>query len=347
MRDKKIQRRKWMPLLGLGLVAGVIVVGWHLWAQNQESSHQPAQTETQGEVPPQIAALPLEPNVPKEFKSTDRATSFTEVDLSAWSKRLRYERGGMREWYASLSQKVRVGTIGRDTILEAYAYLDSNFYEQGEMQLLNLNALKNQLLDQLMQLKPLPSDLGNRLMAMYKDSRQDPVWRDYCVQHFASYYAAKWPESTLAKDNDEATRILVNLRQAADEPEGAIAGSALIGLEWLSREHKECDREQVGNLALSMAMDKSRPLHIRATAMQVCGMMGKKEAISTARILLGQSQDESCVIPALGVLGTLGNDSDLALLQSLADHASSPYIRNAAQAALQRLIVRLSLPSSS
>jgi len=335
---------RWIGYL-LGSIAVLFIAIFCIrLGEKGRSANDEAQTIKPREaLPPEALILPrdnrqpIEKSVRRDFQTAEVATSFEGADLSAMGHRLRYERGGLQSWYSSLWPRLVTSKPGRDAVLEAYAYLDSNFYQQSELDLLKLNGLKNDLLDKLMQLNPMPSDLGTRLLAMYLDARQDAVWRDYCIQHFAPYYQARWPDAARAADDGEASRFRAVLRQAANDPEGTMAGSALIGLEVLSRPPAAFDRNEVGTLALNMAVDKSRPMNIRATAIQICGLMGKKEVLSTARSLIEETQNVSCLIPAIGAIGSLGSANDASLLKSLAASSVSPYVRHAAQSAFQRL----------
>ncbi|MBN2684093.1 MAG: hypothetical protein JXR40_02325, partial [Pontiellaceae bacterium] len=147
------------------------------------------------------------------------------------------------------------------------------------MREIEINSIKNDVLDRLLRQKKLPEAMGYQLVDMFADTESDPVWRDYCVQFMSPLYERLTTEYTeytegqksnqSEKSVDELDAVREAMFAALDARDETIAGTALIGLELLSRTHEEFDREQVVAKAAKMASDDSVPTGSRMTALRL------------------------------------------------------------------------------
>jgi hypothetical protein len=63
------------------------------------------------------------------------------------------------------------------------------------MRAIEINAVKNDVLDRLLRQHMLPEGIGQQMVEMASNSDNDPVWRDYCVQFMSPFYERASAES--------------------------------------------------------------------------------------------------------------------------------------------------------
>jgi hypothetical protein len=194
-----------------------------------------------------------------------------------------------------------------------YWLLRQKCASQGDLNQESFAALKNDILDALIRQQSMPPDLGREIVGMYRDHSTDPLWRDYCVQHFAAYYERMWPAA--APDDPDRKDILAAFDEALQERDNDIAGAALLGLYGLSGKCTEADA--VGDKALAMAKDGACAAQTRVTAVAVCGLTGKAEILPEARILAQTAEVLPLRLASIAAIGSLGTQQDKELLAGL------------------------------
>jgi hypothetical protein len=184
---------------------------------------------------------------------------------------------------------------------------------------------------------------------MYRDTGHAEVWRIYCVQYFGEYYQRKWPvrdepvaAGPVAEEDPKSERCQMEraYRNALAEKNSQMAGTALLSLEELSRKYARFDRTRVEEDALALATDDACHETSRISALLVCGKMGCKNALPTARMLAQTGQSVVLRAAAIATVGDLGDQADLELIESLRN-ASDARLRGAAESALARLRKRV------
>lgn len=189
----------------------------------------------------------------------------------------------------------------------------------------HFHALRNDVVNALFAQRSPPRDLGDALIAMYRDREHDPVWRDYCIQFLGVWLGVvEDPEQQVA-----ARRILF---EATAETGTTIAGTALLSL---SRNRGRVDGKQLAQRAYAVAADSAAGLPSRITALQVCAELGHNPAADVAR-KLAPSGPATLRMSALAALGKLGGAEDLPLLEKAAG-SRDVRIRKAARKAFERL----------
>jgi hypothetical protein len=260
-------------------------------------------------------------------------------------------------------------------------YPNDRFPEK--MRPIEINAVKNDVLDKLLRQKSLPQGLGLQLVEMAGNVENDPVWRDYCTQFLPVAWERIEAESRIANteqgiskgvatesteehagrasknsvsssaargENKESVDELMAIRdamfQALDERGATLAGTALIGLENLSRTHGEFDREAIVAKASEIASDEMASAETRMTALRLASQTsmelraGSKEtAVDAARSLAQTGETVLLRSAAIVTLGELGAPDDRELLESyvLADNRQ---IAAAAKMALAKMDAR-------
>jgi hypothetical protein len=192
-----------------------------------------------------------------------------------------------------------------------------------------LNTLKNDVANVLVQQSnPLPQ-LEQELEAMYRDPATDPTWRDFCIQFLGARYA-------LTQDAKTRKAILNVLREAVCDRREMLAGTALLAFQRNIGNDMELKKEIAG-WAVKLAQDAEASKYSRTTALQVAAGMGCNDVLPLARSL---AADAGAFVPlrisAIAAVGMLGDGSDSALLDGLAN-GKEPRLHAAAKAALKRI----------
>ena len=212
---------------------------------------------------------------------------------------------------------------------------------------LPLNAIRNDLLEVLVRQQPAPpAELGELLAAIFHDRRHDVGWRDYAVQYFGHYLQAV-AQFAPERRAGAAAALRAAYAEAIAETDGSLAGSALIGVEELSRSMPEFDRGWVAETALSVAADGGAGAAARTTAFQICALAGERRAVEPASLAAADSgMPASLRASAIAALGQLAERTPeierflTTLAKAPLTDDTDPRPTLAAQAALARLRAR-------
>ncbi len=231
-------------------------------------------------------------------------------------------------------------TLGKDLaggdIDEIYRFIRSKPEDHPILEYLMLNSMKNELMDLILSQANPPLDVCNLLVEIANDPEQDEVNRDYCIQHFRNCYDVFCATNRPGIVNPEQQMLMDAYWKAIDGKEKCLPATALLGVEYLSREHNEIDRKVVGEKALNMAKDYSMSGNARATALQVCTQMGLFDALPLARVESQSGDVITLRMAAIASLGDMGNNEDVKLLETLSADTDER-IKISAQSALKRL----------
>ncbi len=245
-------------------------------------------------------------------------------------------------------------------LMEMLMFPNDRFPEK--MRDIEINAVKNDVLDRLLRQKQLPEGLGLQMVEMAENPENDPVWRDYCVQFMEPFYERRSKVQSLkvernsppaegrpkagvgssesassAQSVDELTAIHDAMFFALDERSETIAGTALIGLELLSRSHDEFDRKQIVEKAVEIASDEMASSSSRLTALRLSAMTeGSESAAGVARSLAQTGETVLLRSAAIVTLGEVGSADDRELLESFT-FAENKQIADAARLALGKM----------
>jgi len=233
-----------------------------------------------------------------------------------------------------------------DDVKALCLFLDYKYEDHKELPLLTLNALKNDALDIMLRQDKRVDGLGGQLVAMYKDKEHDDVWRDYCVQYFGIYYNHKWPGTrqdagAVVQNNEDIERKNIEDAYwvAMQEKDKSTAGTSLLNLESLSRTHPEFDRKKIADRALELAADNGCIEPSRITALRICGIMNKAEALPVARDIAQTGETVMLRMAAIATIGDLGGKDDVELVQSLVNNPEKR-IKTIAETALKKVKAR-------
>jgi len=253
--------------------------------------------------------------------------------------------GSKRSYGARAEAVQKLGTnLSSNDIQGLYVFLKSLKEEQGtKLDLLEIESVRNDVLDLLMRQTELPADLAKLMVGVFRDTKQNEVWRDYCVQHFGAFSRRKWT-SLGAAESDQDWHAMTNaLWSAAGETKTQMAGTALISMKMLSDpEYPMLDRAMVENLILQLAIDEQCGEPARVTALRLCGELGKKEALPSARVAAQTGEGFHIRLAATATIGDLGDKTDVELLETIVA-SSDKQLKPCSESALKRLKARLAV----
>ena len=231
------------------------------------------------------------------------------------------------------------------------------------MRAIEINAVKNDVLDRILRQTELPEGIGLQMVEMASNVDNDPVWRDYCIQFMQPFYERRSKVESLnvegvsqasslpsdarglqdAGGTEELEAVRETMFQALEERDSTIAGTSLIGLELLSRTHDEFDRESILSSATEIAADESASASCRLTALRLASERRTTEdteytesTAEAARMLAQTGETVLLRSAAIVTLGETGSEEDRELLESFA-LSDNKQIVAAAELALEKM----------
>lgn len=349
-------------LIGVGLVVlGLAVFVSHKKAQN-------SQEETVGRTVPQASRLPS--NGQGSSQTVASAMNVNVVAVSSPRADGELQRGADAASAEELSDPVKallgldgkernysellqaIGMLGYDlsaadvaALREMLTWSNDRFPEK--MRDIEINAVKNDVLDKLLRQTELSEGLGLQMAEMASDPSNDSVWRDYSIQFMGQFYgrfkaenvsqASRLPSEEQDRADTELSAMQEAMFAALDERSETLAGTALIGLELLSRTHEEFDRELVVEKTVEVASDEAASPSCRLTALRLASMTeGSESATGVARSLAQTGETILLRSAAIVTLGEIGTADDRELIESFT-FSENRQIVAAAKMALRKL----------
>ena len=152
-----------------------------------------------------------------------------------------------------------------------------------------LAAEKSQLMDDLLDEEPIPSDYGQVMVDLFRDLSQDVYTRDFAVQHIGLYAEAMYRRGAYDPSSPEAAQLRKALNVAADETRTIIAAAAAFrALDDVSKFDPNVDAQRLKQRLVSCAADAKASPAARVMAVQLCG----ERRISSSHSLLKRLVDD-------------------------------------------------------
>lgn len=241
--------------------------------------------------------------------------------------------------------------LGRDLALQdveaLMAFMRSADVEVTSMRPIELNSIRNDLMEVLLRQNVLPEGLGSLLVGVLGNREHGSMWRNYCLQFMTPYYERRFkdlstgqPSDTEVTSDGELQLVEQAMWQALDERDNSNAGTALLGLNELSEKFPVFDEKQVQAAMVDLAQDAAASEANRITALRLCGEQGHAEALKAARMVAQQGETVVLRCAAIATLGDLGGDEERFLLEEYAV-SGEPRIARIAQMALEKMVSRM------
>ena len=154
--------------------------------------------------------------------------------------------------------------------------------------IVRLAAVKSQLMDDLLDEEPIPSDYGQVIVGLFHDRSQDVYTRDFAVQHIGLYAEALHRRGTYDPSSPEAAQLRKALSAAADETRTIVAAAAFRALDDVSKFDPNVDAQRLKQRLVSCAADAKASPAARVMAVQLCG----ERRISSSHSLLKRIADD-------------------------------------------------------
>ena len=151
-----------------------------------------------------------------------------------------------------------------------------------------LAAEKSQLMDDLLDGEPIPSDYGQVMVGLFRDLSQDVYTRDFAVQHIGLYAEVLHRRGTYDPSSPEAAQLRKALSAAADETRTIVAAAAFRALDDVSKFDPNVDAQRLKQRLVSCAADAKASPAARVMAVQLCG----ERRISSSHSLLKRIADD-------------------------------------------------------
>jgi hypothetical protein len=199
-------------------------------------------------------------------------------------------------------------------------------------------ALKNAVMELLRGQTNLAGTWHRTLIELADDPFQHEVTRDYALQHLVDWYEDLLGDPSFEGDREE---MRAALWRGTDETTAAIAGTALLGLHRLAAQDPLLDQSAIGESALRLLVGESTSEGSRVTSVQICGQMRLTAALPSVRLLAESGASLPLRAASVAALGSMGDASDLRLLEKIGPDAATGTLRSAVTAAVNRLTARI------
>ncbi|MBN2863168.1 MAG: hypothetical protein JXN62_08415, partial [Bacteroidales bacterium] len=157
------------------------------------------------------------------IQSVDRGKFvYSEQNLSETVRELLGLNGDARH-YSSMMKSI--GQLSKELDADDVAALrdfltwPNDVFPEG-MREIEINSIKNDVLNNLLLQKELPEAIGYQLVDMFADTESDSVWKDYCVQFMSPYYeraaeefATRSEAQIISRGNSERSERFTNTKE--------------------------------------------------------------------------------------------------------------------------------------
>ena len=219
------------------------------------------------------------------------------------------------------------------------AFLWFPFGDQSDLDSLSFHSLKNDILNALIDVRPLPEGLGEELLALYAEPGLHPTMRDYILQHLPRYIGKRWPSGAPPPGDPDAEAVLNVLWEAAEDASASYAGTALNALHALYRSEALADADRLANAAVAVVLAPGANELAIISALQIAARLGLDAVLPRARQLAERSGVSTLRISAIAALGYLGETTDCERVQAILQDGD-PSLHAAAEGARRRLASR-------
>ena len=159
-----------------------------------------------------------------------------------------------------------VGKLPRDLTLEErlvlWAFIEQINIPSDEREKANLHVLKNDIMTALLNQRKPPAEFTPKMLAIHRNRSQDPVIRDYALQHLILHRRSR-------ADPAEREAIAAALWEALAETSQALSGTALLELYRMRNDLEPDDLRRLGTAAVGMAEAGQSPPPARLTATRI------------------------------------------------------------------------------
>lgn len=223
------------------------------------------------------------------------------------------------------------------------AFMKATDVNTTTMRPIELNSIRNDLMELLLRQHTLPDGIGNLLVEVLENRNHSSMWRNYCLQFMTPFYerraqelSTSQPDTKKIATDQQLHLVKQAMWKALEERHNSNAGTALLGLKALSTQFPQFDATQVRAAMVDLAQDPTASEANRITALRLCGEHGHTETLQTARAVAQKADTIVLRCAAIATLGDLGTKEDRFLLENYIT-TNEPRIARIAQVALEKI----------
>lgn len=320
---------KYFYLISCVLVLLLVVLFWDRSESNQDQQKTVSVTS---EAVGQKAAT-------KEKEPVDLTAPFDRTFQDSLPPQIQTILGFTDERSDYSARMKAIGQLSRNLTEEEITALRQFLWQpyeaESKLSLRGFNAIKNDVLAALINQEQPVIGLGLQLAEMFRDRTLDSVWRDYSVQFMATLYQTRWqPEA--GGDHPEQVVLREAYEDALRDVESTCAGTALIGMEMLSKKYPEFQEMDLSHKALIIAKQSSASEASRIAAVLMCGRFKNEKVREEVRMLAQVGETVPLRLAAVNCLAEIGEEADVYTLQSMLD-SEDQILQKAVARAIDRL----------
>ena len=161
-----------------------------------------------------------------------------------------------------------------------------NFLDQkppGEGTQLAFHSLKNDIMSHLIDTGRYQGHLAHKMIQDMTNDQTHPVWREYIAQYIPDLIAAI--DLNDVQNVKQIDALIDALWQVSEEPIGALAGSAILGLHELSKDLAQIDSKRLNELIADMALSSNFEPASRMGAVDLLRQEKNRESLPTLKEL--------------------------------------------------------------
>lgn len=322
---------------GCLIAVGMIFVGLMLWKISNPKQDKSPSKDTKIEMSASAAQ-----QLPAPLEHTEQSPPAQEPELSENVKVI-VEGNNYNTILAAIKQ---LGTdLSAHDVAALCSFLEHPLSDYPDERPIDINSLKNEILELLLDQQQLPQGIGQQLIDMFQNDQTDPMWREYCMQFAGPTYQKLTnnlrsdPQSEIWVQEQKAIKAL--MLTALDQRDSDLAATALIGLHNLSQENNLFDKQVIIDKAVEIATDPTASKENRITALRMAAAKGRSEILPAARELAQNGESDTIRGAAIVTLGELGDfDEDHKQLERLS-RSTRRQIKLASETALKKMVKRM------
>ena len=172
----------------------------------------------------------------------------------------------------------------------------------GDGKQLAYHSLKNDAMSFLIETGLFREEICEQLLQTISDPQVHQVWREYIAQYLPDLY------NKFDQQDQYQIKIIDSLKEASQEPNGALAGSALMGLQKLQLESEAISQSEVIEIASQVLEDDRVDAAARMGAIAVLSEYQNSDSFSLLNdIALDSSQSVTLRMSAINAAFRLQN----------------------------------------
>ena len=144
-------------------------------------------------------------------------------------------------------------------------------------------------MDALLDLPVIPADYGATMVALYGDTSNDVIARDFAVQHIGLYAQALNRSGAYDPESEDARLCRDALLAATAETKTIIAAAAFRALADISAFDPYIDGKRLDAILVSCVGDAAASITARVMAAQLCGERGVTSAMPALKGILADA----------------------------------------------------------